>query len=225
LSLATIAPNFIDDADITLYVDGDDIYCDISFEGKTWQRVLIDSKYNNTWMPNGKKLYDTIKQLQSEAKPGEKIVPVKATMYRTNGRINLAVDKDGKLTYNDVRNTDLFAGQDIYDIEFSAAYGSLGFVDNNGQVVTFDTSETDRKPIGQWSNVKMASKQGTLIYKKRMPKNERSNSEVYVAIDRVKMSPNDADFIVEALKNPTQLDRTYFKEINGTSYNLHATPR
>jgi hypothetical protein len=58
-----------------------------------------------------------------------------------------------------------------------------------------------------------------------MPKNERSNSEVYVAIDRVKMSPNDADFIVEALKNPTQLDRTYFKEINGTSYNLHATPR
>lgn len=225
LALATIAPNFIDDADITLYIDGDDIYCDISFEGKTWQRVLIDSKYNNTWMPNGKKLYDTIKQLQSEAKPGEKIVPVKATMYRTNGRINLAVDKDGKLTYNDVRNTDLFAGQNIYDIEFSAAYGSLGFVDNNGQIVTFDTRETDRKPIGQWSNVKMASQQGTLIYKKRMPKNERSNSEVYVAIDRVKMSPNDADFIVEALKNPTQLDRAYFKEINGTSYNLHATPR
>jgi len=146
-------------------------------------------------------------------------------MTRTNGRIILNVDAQGNLAYKNVTDTDLFAGQDIYDIEFSAAYGALGFVDLNGQIVTFDGNETQRKPIGQWSNVRMASQAGTLIYKKPTPKNERKNSHVYVAIDRVKLTGNDINFIIEALKNPTQLDKPFYKEINGKMYNLHATPR
>ena len=224
LTKATMAPNFIDDADITLYVEGDDIYADIQFEGKTWQRVMIDAKYNGTWIPNSKKLHDDIERMQIEH-PGAKIVPVKSTMTRTNGRILLNTDKNGHFTYKNVTDTDLFAGQDIYDIEFSAAYGALGFVDESGQIITFDGSETQRKPIGQWSNVKMASEPGTLIYKKPTPKNERKNSHVYVAIDRVKLTEGDINFIIEALKNPIQLDRPYYKEINGKQYNLHATPR
>jgi hypothetical protein len=53
-------------------------------------------------------------------------------MTRTNGRIILNTDDKGNLVYKNVIDTDLFAGQDIYDIEFSAAYGALGFVDQNG---------------------------------------------------------------------------------------------
>jgi hypothetical protein len=75
----------------------------------------------------------------------------------------------------------------------------------------------------------MSSQPGTLIYLKPVPKNECPNNKktnrVIVAIDRVKLRDNDINFIVEALTNPDQLDRPYFKEINGKVYNLHATRR
>lgn len=103
LSNATMAPNFVDDADISVYIDEGEVYADINFEGKVWQRVLIDTKYDTiggkTWIPNGKKLFDAIEKLQKELNDGERIVPVKASMYRTAGRLQLAVDKNDRLTY------------------------------------------------------------------------------------------------------------------------------
>jgi len=222
-----MAPNFIDDADITLYVEGDDIYADIQFQGHTWQRVMIDTKYNDTWIPNSKKLHDDIERMQREH-PGARIVPVKATMTRTAGRLNLLV-RDGHLVYQDVRDTDLFAGQDIYDIEFSASYQRIGYVDDKGVVLTFEDGKTTPQPLYQWPDSRMAAHPGTLIYLKPTPKNEcpsnKKVNRVAVAIDRVKIKPNDVNFIIEAIKNPSQLDKPYFKEINGTVHNLHATPR
>ena len=191
-----MAPNFVDDADISVYIDGDEVYADIQFEGNTWQRVLIDTKYETiggkSWIPNGKMLYDKIRQLQSELNSGEKIVPVKATMYRTAGRIQLAVDKSGHLTYQNVLNTDLFAGQDIYDIEFSSSYKRIGYVDGTGIVQTFEDGKQQPSPLYQWSDKRMSSHPGTLIYLKPVPKNECPNNNktnrVLVAIDRVKLT-------------------------------------
>lgn len=237
LSAATMAPNFIDDADIELFIDGDDIYANIKFGDKVWQRVLIDTKYNviggKAWFPNGEKLYNDIKGLQEELKPGERIVAVKATMYRTAGRIQLAVDKNGQLTYQNVLSTDLFAGEDIYDIEFSSSYRRIGYVDQDGTAQTFEDGKQQPTPLYQWSDRRMSSKPGTLIYLKPVPKNEcpnnKKNNRVVVAIDRVKLtsegSASDINFIVDTLKNPTQLDKPYYKEINGQVYNLYATPR
>jgi len=232
LSRATLAPNFIDESDIRLYVEGDEIYADIQFEGHVWQRVPIDSKYQTiggpTWIPNSKKLYDDIVRLQNEH-PGAKIVPVRATMNRTAGRMNILVDKDRSPVYQDVRKSDLFAGQDIYDIEFSSSYKRIGYVDQHGVVQTFEDGKQQPTPLYQWSDPRMSSQPGTLIYLKPVPKNECPNNKktnrVIVAIDRVKLRDNDINFIVEALTNPDQLDRPYFKEINGKVYDLHATRR
>lgn len=237
LSNATMAPNFVDDADISVYIDGDEVYADINFEGKVWQRVLIDTKYDTiggkTWIPNGKKLFDAIEKLQKELNDGERIVPVKASMYRTAGRLQLAVDKNDRLTYQNVLNTDLFAGQDIYDIEFSSAYKKIGYVDDAGIVQTFEEGKEQPTPLYQWSDRRMSSRPGTLIYLKSVPKNEcpnnKKNNRVIVAIDRVKLTSeganSDINFIVDAIKNPDSLDKPYFKEINGQVYNIKATPR
>ena len=232
LSRATLAPNFIDEADIRLYAEDDEIYADIQFEGHVWQRVPIDSKYQTiggpTWIPNSKKLYDDIVRLQNEH-PGAKIVPVRATMNRTAGRMNILVDKDRNPVYQDVRKSDLFAGQDIYDIEFSSSYKRIGYVDQQGVVQTFEDGKQQPTPLYQWSDPRMSSHPGTLIYLKPVPKNECPNNKktnrVIVAIDRVKLGDNDINFIVEALTNPDQLDRAYFKEIDGKVYDLHATRR
>lgn len=229
LELATSSAGFITDADFELYIDGDKVLCNISYNGKTWNGIEIDTKYNNSWFPKGKSLFDEVKRLSDIKKPNQRIVPVRSTMDRTPGRIKLAV-KDGHLVYLPISSTDLFSGEDILDVELSTTYKKVGFVDYNGNVMAFDGSESARKPIMRPYDIKEAPAAGTLIYKKSVPKNEKSTDDyVPVALDRVKMTTegesSDTDFIINLLLNPDQLDKPYFLNINGEYLNVNATGR
>jgi len=63
LELATIHPNFFSDSEIELYVENGEVYCNITFQGNTWNRILVDTKYNGTYFPKGRLLYDKIVEL------------------------------------------------------------------------------------------------------------------------------------------------------------------
>lgn len=188
LELATSSPDFIENADFELYIEGDDVFVDISHNGKTWKHVLIDTKYNGSRFSNGRRLFDQIQKLQEQKQPGQRIVPVRSTMNRTNGAIKLAKDAQGHYVYQFISNTDLFTGEDLFDIEFSKTYGRIGFVDNENKVVTFDGSATNRHTLFTWRNPKDVPASGTLIYLKHVRKNElNSDSIIPVAIDRIKL--------------------------------------
>lgn len=225
LAKATSAPDFVTNGVFELYVDGDDVYCDISYGGKQRKRIKIDTKYNNTRFPKGKSLFEKVKALQDQLSDGQRIVPVRATMYRTNGRIKLAVDGNGRYVYNNVTDTDLFANEDIYDIEFSKNYGVLGFMDK-GVTRTFDETESSRPVIYNRWNPRMTPADGTLIFLKKVHHNEtNSDAIIPVSIDRIKLTEGDAQFIVKLLLNPSLLDREYITEVDGEVKNLHATGR
>ena len=226
LELATSSPDFITKGDFSLYREGNEIYVDITHNGKTWKHIQVDTKYNGTFFPKGTALYNKIVSLEKEMKAGDRIVPIRSSMNRTPGAIKLAKDKNDKYTYLPIRDTDLFAGEDIYDIEFSSSYGSVGIVDNSNNAVTFNNSDTDRRPIYVWSRSKDVPAQGTLINIKHLYKEELGKySNIPVAIDRVKFKDGDINFILQLLQNPDLLDKEYKVEINGSVYNTHATGR
>jgi len=188
LELATSSPDFIENADFELYIEGDDIFVDISHNGKTWKHVLIDTKYNGSRFSNGQRLFDQIQKLQEQKQPGQRIVPVRSTMNRTPGAIKLGKDSRGNYVYQFISNTDLFIGEDLFDIEFSKTYKRIGFVDDARKVVTFDGSDTAPFTLYTWTNPNYASAPGTLIYLKHVRKNElNADSIIPVAIDRVKL--------------------------------------
>lgn len=226
LELATSSPGFIINADFNLYIENDEVFADISYNGKTWKHVLIDTKYNGSFFPKGQKLIDQISELEKKKNNNQRIVPVRSTMTRTRGRIKLAVDKNNHVTYVPLSSTDLFANDDIYDIEFSAAYGNVGIIDNSDQLVTFDGSDTQRKPIYIWSRLRDVPQRGTLMYLKRVHKDEiNRDSIIPVAIDRVKFKDGDISFILSLLQNPEMLDKPYSIQIGGEVHNIYATGR
>lgn len=226
LELATSSPDFITSAEFVVYSDGNELYADITYKRNTWKRIKIDTSYNGTQFPQGTRLLHQVKELERTKKPGQRIVAMRSTMNRTRGRIKLAVNDKNQLVYVSVNNTDLFAGEDIYDIEFSPAYGKIGIIDNSGQAVTFDAADTQRKPIFSWKNPKHIPAKGTIIYVKHVRKDELDkDSLIPVGIDRVKMTDEDAQFILQFLDQPLSLDKEYFVEINGKAYNTYATGR
>jgi hypothetical protein len=144
-------------------------------------------------------------------------------MNRTAGRIRIARDKNGRDTYLLLKDTDLFAGEDIYDIEFSSSYNNIGLIDNGMQAVTFGETDTQRNTIYTWRNPNNVPAKGTLIYLKHVRKDELNRDSIIpVAIDRVKMTDADANFIVNLLQNPDLLDKEYYTE---SGQNIHATGR
>ena len=226
LELATISPDFLTSADFEVYLENGKVYVDIKHNGKEYKHIEIDTRYNGDLFANGKRLIEKIEQLEKERKPGQRIVPVRATMNRTAGAIKLAVDKDGRYTYLPVSSTDLFADEDIYDIEFSSSYGNIGFVNNKGDVVTFGKDISNQTVIYQWSDPSYVPNSGTLIYLKRVHKDELNRDSVIpVAIDRTKLTDGDANFILNLIQNPHLLDKEYTADINGTVYNTYATGR
>jgi len=131
-------------------LDGDNVLVDITYGGKTWKNIRIDTSYNGTKFTNGIKLIQDIKRLQESKAANQRIVPVRATMTRTRGIIKLAINKDSRVVYQPISNTDLFAGEDVYDIEFSPTYGNVGIIDNSGRAVVFDGLVTKRNVVYTW---------------------------------------------------------------------------
>lgn len=228
LELATVSSDFITNADFSLYTEGNRVFVDISYNGKTWKHIEIDTQYYDMRerhafpIPNGQKLLNQIKELEKIRKAGQRIVPVRATMNRTDGRIKKTTDG----SYLSIHNTDLFANEDVYDIEFSFTYGKLGIVDKTGQLVTFDTSDKDRKPIYAWERPEDVPEEGTMMYLKPVRKDEINKTvDIPVALDRVKLTENDANFIINLLKNPNLLDGEYYIQQDGNVYNTRTTGR
>lgn len=228
LEAATVAPDFITSADFSLYTEGSRVFVDISYGGKTWKHIEIDTQYYDMRerhafpIPAGQQLLAEIKRLESSKKPGQRIVPVRATMSRTDGRV--VKTSDG--SYLPISKTNLFANEDIYDIEFSFNYGKLGFVDNSGQLVTFDISSKDKKPIYSWERPSDIPADGTLMYLLPVRKDETNQTKyVPVAIDRVKLTEGDARFILNLLQHPNLLDGEYYVEQDGNVYKTHTTGR
>lgn len=225
LEVATSASDFITNADFNVYLEGDKVYVDISYNGKTWNHIEVDTKYNGTFFPKGERLVNEIRRLQEQKTNGQRIVPIRATMNRTQGAIKVAKDKNGRETYIPVLNTDLFANEDLYDIEFSTSYNKIGYVDRKKRVVTFDTNG-ELKPIYTWKNENNASQEGSLIYLKHVRKDELNRDSIIpVGINKIKLTDNDAGFLVYLLQNPQLLDKDYYVKINDNVYNTHATGR
>ena len=228
LEAATVASDFITNADFSLYTEGNRIFVDISYGGKTWKHIEIDTQYYDMRerhafpIPTGQQLLKEIKRLESSKKPEQRIIPVRSTMSRTDGRI--IKTSDG--SYLPISKTNLFANEDIYDIEFSFNYGKLGFVDNSGQLVTFDTSSKDKKPIYAWERPSDIPAEGTLMYLLPVKKDEINQTKyIPVAIDRVKLKEGDANFILNLLQNPNLLDSEYYVEQDGNVYRTHTSGR
>ena len=226
LRLATSAADFITNGTFELYLENDRVFADITYNGKTWKHIEIDTRYNGSIFPNGAKLINDIKLLEQQKQKGQKIIAVRQTMSRTPGRIDLAQDSKGNIVYNNVLQTDLFAGEDIYDVEFTAAYGRIGFIDESDTARVFDGSETNKKTIYNRWNKRNVPKRGTLIYLKHARKDEiNRDSIIPVSIDRVNLRDNDINFILQLLQNPNLLDREYIVQQDGVVYNTHATGR
>lgn len=228
LEAATIAPDFITNGDFSLYTEGNRVFVDISYGGKSWKHVEIDTQYYDMRerhafpIPAGQQLLKEIKDLEKIKKPGQRIVPVRATMNRTDGRV--VKTKDG--SYLPIHKTNLFADEDIYDIEFSFTYKRLGIIDKTETLRTFDSSPSDRKTIYTWTRPQDVPAKGTLMHLVPVRKDELDSTIFMpVAIDRVKLTENDAKFILNLLQNPVLLDNEYHAEQDGNVYRTHTTGR
>jgi hypothetical protein len=136
-------------------------------------------------------------------------------MDRTDGRI-FHIIKNGEIQYQQIGDTDLFAGEDILDIEFSTAYKRLGYIDAKGVCVSFESNSTTPIPVYNWTYPETVPAAGTLIYLKHLRKDERnSDSIIPVALDRVKLQEDDIDFIISLLSDPSRLDSAHIIEHNG----------
>lgn len=225
LEIATSAPDFITDSEFELYTQDGKLFCKITYHGNVWPSVPIDISYNGKMTTNGEILYNKVQELEKTKKPGQKIIAKKDAVSRTNGRIKLARDQRGNVAYIQIQQTDLFANEDLFDIEFSTTYGNIGFVDDKQQLITFDSASGINVPmLFQFSHDVPAP--GTLVYLKHVGRNELNRDAIIpIAIDRVTLKDSDIDFIFDLIKNPDLLDKPYILNINGESVNINATGR
>ena len=212
LANATNEGDFLQTAQFELFAEGDNVYCNITYKGKQFKHILVDTKYRGQWTENGKNLFDKIQQLSKQLKPGQKIVAINGEMNRTKGRI---LHHTGANSQKPAISTDLFSGQDIYNVDFNKN-GNVGY--SNGQQVQV----IDGSPIYTFDQSERLPGNGALIYVKRVPRNEMStNPAIPVTLDRIKLTKqSDIDFLINAI-----LSEDIDKPIVYKGINLGATAR
>lgn len=212
--LAEITNNgdFLQAAQFELYTENTNVYCDITYNGKQFKHIKVDTKKpGGGWIPAGELLFNNIQDLQKNLKPGQKIVAVNGQMNRTNGAIMHNAQKLPAI------NTDLFSGVDIYDID-SDQRGNVGYFDGT------DVKSYDDKPIYSFPADIMPKGVGALYYIKRVPRNELGvgvTQPIPIEIEGAKLkNESDVKFLIDTILSP-DID----KPIVYRGINLGATAR
>ena len=176
------------------------LFAHITYRGKTYNNIPLNlyqafvKGKPRTLSQNGQNLYNRVVSIE-DAQPGVKII---ANMARTNGRI---VVKEGVLRPLTDPDAQLLAGTNLYKIEMSNASNDFGFA--NGENINTLVGNREQRTIFRYNNPNHAPERGTLVYLKRIARDEgdKQPAVIPVTIQKKSFADDDIDFLISVLSN------------------------
>lgn len=176
------------------------LFAHITYRGKTYNNIPLNlyqafvKGKPRTLSQNGQNLYNRVVSIE-DAQPGVKII---ANMARTNGRI---VVKEGVLRPLTDPDAQLLAGTNLYKIEMSNASNDFGFA--NGENINTLVGDRKQRTIFIYNNPNHAPERGTLVYLKRIARDEgnKQPAVIPVTVQKKSFADDDIDFLISVLSN------------------------
>lgn len=176
------------------------LFAHITYRGKTYNNIPLNlyqafvKGKPRTLSQNGQNLYNRVVSIE-DAQPGVKII---ANMARTNGRI---VVKEGELRPLTDPDARLLAGTNLYKIEMSNASNDFGFA--NGENINTLVGDREQRTIFRYNNPNHAPERGTLVYLKRIARDEgnKQPAVIPVTVQKKSFADDDIDFLISVLSN------------------------
>lgn len=176
------------------------LFAHITYRGKTYNNIPLNMYQAfvkgkpRTLSQNGQNLYNRVVSIE-DAQPGVKII---ANMARTNGRI---VVKEGVLRPLTDPDAQLLAGTNLYKIEMSNASNDFGFA--NGENINTLVGDREQRTIFRYNNPNHAPERGTLVYLKRIARDEgdKQPAVIPVTVQKKSFADDDIDFLISVLSN------------------------
>lgn len=176
------------------------LFAHITYRGKTYNNIPLNlyqafvKGKPRTLSQNGQNLYNRVVSIE-DAQPGVKII---ANMARTNGRI---VVKEGVLRPLTDPDAQLLAGTNLYKIEMSNASNDFGFA--NGENINTLVGDREQRTIFRYNNPDHAPERGTLVYLRRIARDEgdKQPAVIPVTIQKKSFADDDIDFLISVLSN------------------------
>lgn len=176
------------------------LFAHITYRGKTYNNIPLNlyqafvKGKPRTLSQNGQNLYNRVVSIE-DAQPGVKII---ANMARTNGRI---VVKEGILRPLTDPDAQLLAGTNLYKIEMSNASNDFGFA--NGENINALVGDREQRTIFRYNNPNHAPERGTLVYLKRIARDEgnKQPAVIPVTVQKKSFADDDIDFLISVLSN------------------------
>lgn len=176
------------------------LFAHITYRGKTYNNIPLNlyqafvKGKPRTLSQNGQNLYNRVVNIE-DAQPGVKII---ANMARTNGRI---VVKEGVLRPLTDQDAQLLAGTNLYKIEMSNASNDFGFA--NGENINTLVGDREQRTIFRYNNPNHAPERGTLVYLKRIARDEgnKQPAVIPVTVQKKSFADDDIDFLISVLSN------------------------
>lgn len=176
------------------------LFAHITYRGKTYNNIPLNlyqafvKGKPRTLSQNGQNLYNRVVSIE-DAQPGVKII---ANMARTNGRI---VVKEGILRPLTDPDAQLLSGTNLYKIEMSNASNDFGFA--NGENINTLVGDREQRIIFRYNNPNHAPERGTLVYLKRIARDEgnKQPAVIPVTVQKKSFADDDIDFLISVLSN------------------------
>lgn len=181
------------------------LFAHITYRGKTYNNIPLNlwqafvKGKQRTISQNGQNLYNRVVSIE-DAQPGVKII---ANMARTNGRI---IVKEGTLRPLTDPDAQLLAGTSLYTIEMSNASNDFGFA--NGENINTLVGDREQRTIFRYDNPDHAPERGTLVYLKRIARDEgnKQPAVIPVTVQKKSFADDDIDFLISVLANTETLN-------------------
>lgn len=181
------------------------LFAHITYRGKTYNNIPLNlwqafvKGKPRTISQNGQNLYNRVVSIE-DAQPGVKII---ANMARTNGRI---IVKEGTLRPLTDPDAQLLAGTSLYTIEMSNASNDFGFA--NGENINTLVGDREQRTIFRYNNPDHAPERGTLVYLKRIARDEgnKQPAVIPVTVQKKSFADDDIDFLISVLANTETLN-------------------
>lgn len=181
------------------------LFAHITYRGKTYNNIPLNLHQAfvkgkpRTLSQNGQNLYNRVVSIE-DAQPGVKII---ANMARTNGRI---VVKEGVLRPLTDPDAQLLVGTNLYKIEMSNASNDFGFA--NGENINTLVGDREQRTIFRYNNPNHAPERGTLVYLKRIARDEgnKQPTVIPVTVQKKSFADDDIDFLISVLSNTDMLN-------------------
>lgn len=176
------------------------LFAHITYRGKTYNNIPLNlwqafvKGKQRTISQNGQNLYNRVVSIE-DAQPGVKII---ANMARTNGRI---IVKEGALRTLTDPDAQLLAGTNLYKIEMSNASNDFGFA--NGENINTLVGDREQRTIFRYNNPNHAPERGTLVYLRRIARDEgdKQPAVIPVTVQKKSFADDDIDFLISVLSN------------------------